>query len=141
MSDNMRSLTDFERAVLHKLLDGDHPILSLLRRQLVTCQVSGREFTGHGFFTGLHVDTSTSPALATKEKLQIGGVGAEMSGLKYGAGFMVFVTDGYLDFLEAFSYEEPWPLKISDYSLMYTGERSRDPSVISQSSQSHSGEP
>lgn len=125
-----RALTGFERAVLEKLLAGENPVLETLRGQLDVCEVTSRESTGHGFFTNLDVNQSMSPAPTSVQRIRICDVGADIRGLKYGAGFVVFVTDGYLDCLEGFSYEEPWPPELVEYSLTYERERSRDPGAI-----------
>lgn len=130
MSNDERLLNAFERELLEKLLDGNHPVLSALRAQLDSCQVGSREFTGHGFFTNLEVDRSVEPAPTSCPRIQIRDVGGKVSGLKYGAGFVLFVTEGYLDFLEGFSYEEPWPAEISEYSLVYEGARAEDPGAV-----------
>lgn len=130
MSNDERRLNGFERAVLEKLLAGNHPVLSALRAQLGSCEVSSREFTGHGFFTNLKVDPSVEPAPTSRPRIQIRDVGGKISGLKYGAGFVLFVTEGYLDFLEGFSYEEPWPPEISEFSLAYEGQRAEDPGAV-----------
>lgn len=122
MSEHERSLTKLERAVMEKLLAGDQPVHVALRGQLDYCHVTSREFTGHGFFANLDVDRAVSSTPAPVQRIQIDNVGADISGLKYGAGFVLFVADGYLDFLEGFSYEEPWPTEISAFSLRYEGE-------------------
>ncbi len=130
MSNDERLPNAFERALLQKLLAGNHPVLSILRAQLESCQVSRREFTGHGFFTNLKVDRSVGPAPTRRPRVQICDVGGKISGLKYGAGFVLFVTDGYLDLLEGFSYEEPWPSVVSEFSLVYEGQRRDDPGAV-----------
>ena len=122
-------LTDLERAVLEKLLAGSHPVLHSLREQLRACRVKEREFTGCGFFCFLECDRSVSAARTTSETLTLGDVDAEISGLNHGAGFVLFVTRGYLDNLEGYSFEEPWPAKISEFTLKYTG-GSRDLSAL-----------
>lgn len=129
MSNGERALTAFERAVLEKLLDGEDPVLAALRAQLDSCEVSSREFTGVGFYTNLKVHRSVEPAPTSRRRIQVLNVGAKISGLERGASFVVFVTDGYLDFLEGFSYDEPWPPAISEFSLLYEGKRAEAPAV------------
>jgi len=129
MSNDERQLNAFERAVLEKLLDGNHPVLAALRAQLEFCEVCSREFTGCGFFTTLKVDRAVEPAPTSRRRIQVLYVGAEISGLERGASFVLFVTDGYLDFLEGFSYDEPWPPEISEFSLHYEGQRTGDPAI------------
>lgn len=118
-------LTDLERSVIDKLLAGEHPVLEALRGQLRSCRVRSRELTGCGFFTELQVDRGLRVAPTSAEKLRIGDVNAKIGGLEHGAGFVLFVKDGYLDMLEGYSYEEPWPESIDEFELSYTGE-SRD---------------
>jgi len=130
MSKHDHVLTQFERAVLEKLLAGDHPVLGILRDQLDQCHVKSRESTGHGFFTNFEVDRFAGPPPAPVQRIRIDDVGATINGLKHGAGFVLFVVDGYMDFLEGFSYDEPWPPEVVDYSLRYEGERSRSPGAI-----------
>lgn len=130
MNIDERMLSTFERAVLEKLLDGKHPVLAALRAQLASCQVSSREFTGHGFFTNLKVERSVEPAPTSRPRIQIRDVGGKISGLEYGAGFVAFVAGGYLEFLEGFSYSEPWPPVISEFSLFYEGQRIEDPGAV-----------
>jgi hypothetical protein len=39
-----------------------------------------------------------------------------------GAGFLLTIADGYLDELEGYSYDEPWPGEIVSFTLSYTEE-------------------
>jgi hypothetical protein len=38
---------------------------------------------------------------------------ARMEGLEHGAGFMLFIDDGVLVMLEGYTYDEPWPQRMS----------------------------
>lgn len=130
MSNDERLLNAFERSVLKKLLAGNHPVLAALRAQLDSCEVSSREFSGVGFFTNLKVDRSVGPAPTSRPRIHVSGVGAKISGLEYGAGFVLVVTDGYLDFLEGFTYDEPWPAAIAEFSLVDEGRQFEDSSAV-----------
>ena len=127
---DQQELNRFERAVLVKLLHGDHPTLSALREQLQACRVINREFTGHGFFTNLTVDPSAARIPNPVPRLQVSDVGADIKGLEHGAGFVLFVTDGYMDFLEGFTYDERWPDAIDEFSLRYELGRIANPGAI-----------
>ncbi len=118
-------LTEFEMSVLDTILAGEHPVLEGLRGQLGVCRVRSRELTGCGFFTELLVDRASPAAPTNAEKLRIGDVSAKIAGLEHGAGFVLFVNDGYLEMLEGYSYDEPWPDSVGEFELSYTGE-SRD---------------
>lgn len=110
-------LEPLEQAVLNKLLDGDHPALVALRRQLTGLTVKSRERTGAGFFTGFSVAKTVTPAPVAK--LRFGDVQATISGLRHGAGFLLYVDGGLLTMLEGYSYEEPWPEEIREFSVSY----------------------
>ena len=101
-------LTPIEREAGTRLLDGDDVAFLALRQQAQGADVVSREFTG--------VDSSRSqhpchiPRLPDGTRIgPIGGVGAEITGLRHGAGFVLFLVDGSLHTLEGFTYDEPWP--------------------------------
>jgi hypothetical protein len=113
----MQGLNEFERAVLEKLLAGNHPVLATLRRQYEHARVMQRETTGVGFYCEFEVD---GEAPVEHRDFQIGDVHAEVEGLAHGAGFVLFVRGGRLSMLEGFSYDEPWPRRIDGFSLRYS---------------------
>ena len=112
----MTLLTLFERAVLETFLEGDHPDLQILREQARALTVTKREMTGVGFYTNFAVPIGLE-TLKNQRSLQIGGVSAQIAGLKNGAGFVLFVNDGLLDFLEGFTYDEIWPHEVREFRL------------------------
>ncbi|MCL2726617.1 MAG: hypothetical protein FWD69_19530 [Polyangiaceae bacterium] len=116
----MEGFSEFEHAVLAKLLAGDHAVLGVLRAQAQMARLASREYTGAGFFLSFDVPPE-APALATKN-FHFGDVTAAIDGLRYGAGFVVFVRNGRLDTLEGYSYEEPWPKEIRSFKLSYQHE-------------------
>jgi hypothetical protein len=110
-------LEPLEAAVLDRLLAGEHPVLTALRGQLAGATVKSRELTGVGFFTkfALAVDAAPAPV----RTLRFGDVQAAVTGLEHGAGFVLFVNDGLLRMLEGYSYGEPWPEQIEEFSVSY----------------------
>jgi hypothetical protein len=110
-------LTNFERAVLEKLLAGDEPFLGGLRRQLRVCTIRERTMTGVRFFVELDVDRSLASAIDRSGRF--GDVDATIEGLDHGAGFVLLIDDGYLRELEGYSYGEPGPESIGSYELAY----------------------
>ena len=116
----MENLTEFERAVLDKLLAGDHPVLAALQAQARAARLVSRKYTGAGFFLSFDVPLDV-PILATKD-FHFGDVNAAVDGLQYGAGFVMFVRGGRLDALEGYSYAEPWPNEIRNFKLAYQRE-------------------
>jgi hypothetical protein len=120
----MTDLTDFERAVLRKLLSGDHQVLALLRQQLEVCRSTKREATGVGFYTYLDVSTYAGPR--PELDLKFGDVVAEIDGLQHGAGFVLYVEAGLLVMLEGYTFGEPWPDRVDSYKLSYVNGEERD---------------
>lgn len=119
-------LSPLEEAVLEALLAGDHPVLAALRKQIPHATVTSRTMTRVGFFTDLRVPAGANSAPSSKSQLWIGDVFAEIDGLKYGAGFILEVRDGYLSQLEGYSFHEAWPDEVRFFQLAYTGNGDRD---------------
>jgi hypothetical protein len=118
-------LSDFEQQAMNTLLKGEDPILSTLRQQLKASRVAGREYTGVGFYTTFKVPDE-SQRVPQRKRFTIGDVVAEIKGLAHGAGFLLFVENGVLDFLEGFTYDEEWPTEVTEFRLQYTSGLSRD---------------
>ena len=116
-------LTDFEKAIMDKLLHGFHPFLKNLRTQLAQCHIINREFTGVGFFVDFDVDAQLSYG---DVNLEIGDVDAEVEGVQHGVGFVLFIREGRLSMLEGYTYDEPYPKNISQYTLNYDTKDGRD---------------
>jgi hypothetical protein len=119
----MIDLAELERAVLTKLLAGEHPLLEQLRNQIPKCRVSRRELTGAGFYADL--DVGDSPA-ADDVNLRFGDVIAEIEGMAHGAGFVLYIEHGRLSMLEGYGYDDPWPNTITRYTLQYRAGDNRD---------------
>jgi len=110
--------TPLERDVLTMLLVGDDPVREALRAQLKVASVASREMTGVGFYTEIHVDQELS-AKCPELEARIGNVEADVFGLQNGVGFMLWIHNGYLATLEAYTFEEPWPSDATRYSLKH----------------------
>jgi hypothetical protein len=110
-------LTSLEHDVIATLLRPDHPVFQALRLEFERCEAAARELTGVGFFTELSTQIDAAPAPVRPGRLRLNGVVAEIDGLKHGAGFLLWIENGVLVTLEGFSYDEPWPEKVNDYSL------------------------
>ena len=117
----MEDLNRLESAVLAKLLAGDHPLLTALRSQAERGRVASREYTGTGFFCTFAMPPD-APLLSEHSDFQFGDVNARISGLKHGAGFVIFIRGGRLDTLEGCTYDEPWPEALDDFDLSYQSE-------------------
>ena len=112
-------LTSLEKSVLEKLLDKPDEPFDTLRRQLSLAVVSNREFSGVGFFTELTLPKG-APLKQDIPDMTLGDVGAELPGLKHGAGFVLFVRGGAISMLEAYTYDEKWPENTDGFRLFTT---------------------
>jgi hypothetical protein len=120
----MERLNSLESAVMTKVLEGDHPVLAVLREQLVRAWVTERRMTGVGFFTDIGVPGDTAIA-STGRSLRFGDVVARIPSLEHGAGFVVYVDDGRLSGLEGYTFDEAWPETVDGFSVGFvSGERS-----------------
>jgi hypothetical protein len=128
MTERWTQLDALERAVLEKLVAGDTAPLEGLQRQLACCRVGNREGSGVGFFSTLVVDREEAESIGDTTA-RLGDVSADIDGLAHGAGFLLTISAGYLDQLEGYSFDEPWPEQIDGFSLSYTKEP-RDLAVL-----------
>jgi hypothetical protein len=110
------NLTKFEKAVMDKLLHGEHFLLEKLRIQLAQCYVSKREFTGVGFWTDFKVNSKLAYG---NVNFHLGDVHANVVGVQHGIGFVLFIEHGLLSNLEGYTYDEPYPENITQYTLYY----------------------
>lgn len=129
--------TEFERAVLDKLLAGEHPVLAALRLQAATVLVDNREFSGVGFFCTFRVSVNV-PQGALEADFHFGDVIAEFEGLEFGAGFVLFVRDGHIAMLEGYTFGEPWPESVTEFKLSYS-KAQRDLSVLDSAGPARTG--
>jgi hypothetical protein len=119
----MEQLDKLEAAVLRALFEGDEPLLQPFRSQVEVCWVTRRELTGVGFFTDLGLPQDIPKVSLNRRRATLCDIHAEIPGLRYGAGFIVYIEDGLLVLLEGYSYQEEWPTNVEDFKLSYSGEK------------------
>ena len=112
-------LNDLERAVLDKLLAGDHPSFVAFRAQVERVRVIERTFSGVGFFSDLVVPEEVPRARIGKDAVWFGDVYVDFDGLAHGGGFVIRIADGRLEMLEGFTFDEPWPPEGTGFRLRY----------------------
>lgn len=101
------SLPDVEREALYLLLSGDDISCQALRAQLHHVEKLERAETGAGIYVDFEFGHGVEP-LANRKTFQISGVYAVSE--KCGEiGFLLFVKDGLIDFLEAYVYTDLYP--------------------------------
>lgn len=119
----MIKLTPFERDVMHALLAGEDHLLSLLRNQLERVSSVSRKETGVGFYITFDIPKDIPKTFEIdpliKHNFCFGDVDASLEGLKNGAGFLLWIADGYLSQLEGYTYGENWPSQIKSYNISY----------------------
>jgi hypothetical protein len=120
-----------ERAVIRFLLVGEDSTLDILRTQLEHASVASREFTGVGFFTRLLVDPR-APAIEPFASFKFGDVEASLPELQHGAGFLLYVNQGFLSMLEGYCYDERWPQAVTGFQLAYYSGSARDLAKVSK---------
>jgi hypothetical protein len=121
--------TAFEKKALYSLLAGEHPILAALREQADHVAVRSRETSAVGAFINFEVDHSTVPPIQIRSRLVLGDGVIVTPRLQHGAGCSLFVEDGYISFLEVFTYDEPWPEDLDDAAFAHVSVP-RDLSVL-----------
>jgi hypothetical protein len=114
--------TQFEQALAEALLLGDLLQLKVLREQWRNAKFEARELSGAGFF--LSIAISNSSPRAEPPNFELSDVYFEAKGLPYGGGAVLFVRNGAISMLEAYSHAGGWPGEITDFTLQYfDGER------------------
>ena len=110
----------FEREVIEMIAKEDPRFEAKILAQYENAHVTGREFTGHGFFTNFEV-TDPADSLGEGYDNQLGNLTVEFPGVKYGACFVLFIKNGFIEMLEgAVNGDDPWPEPITQYKLVPT---------------------
>ncbi len=99
-----------EQELMKLLLQGDHPVLDVLRKQYTVAKIASREFSGVGFFTKFEV--SETVPLVEPLNFAAGHVGVQLEKVPNGMGCVLFVRNGKLAFLEGYTYTDLWPEQI-----------------------------
>jgi hypothetical protein len=114
----MTNIDNLDNEAIRLLIAGDDPILQILRSQVPHLLSLHREYTGVGYYARYAL-SNNAPRLPEEASFGFGDVSAEIEGLEFGAGFLLWIRNGLLDCLEVFSYDEPWPVEIGRYRLYY----------------------
>lgn len=103
-------LTPLEAAALEHMLRGEGAVLDLARRQVQAARIAEVHYSGSGFFITFAVDRDRVPA-SVPENFEIGDLHlAPADGSNAPAmGFILFIRGGVVDFLEGFTYGDPYP--------------------------------
>ncbi len=124
----MLDIDPIERRVMRMLIAGEHPTLEALRRQFDRSSVSERDYTGVGFFTSFRVRDG-QPRIEPPKRIIIGDVCADVDGLEYGCGFILFVDDGLLRTLECHLWGDDAFPESPRYTRLYYIHQPNPPSI------------
>lgn len=123
-------LSMLEKEVMVTLLDGDDDILATLRKQFGASTVRSRELTGAGFYAHFELKDE-SLRLVGRPSFHFGDVIANKGDGDDLLGFVLFVKDGFLDYLEGYTFGiEQWPNDLTKYHLTYSNGENRDMSKL-----------
>ena len=125
----MRYLITLESEALEWLLSGNDEVLHALRQQLASAIATSRDLTGYGFYLNFVLPENTEKLherFRVKPDFCFGDVEATIDSLKYGVGFLLWVTDGLLSSLKCYTYDEKWPTVINSFQLHYFSGQVRD---------------
>jgi hypothetical protein len=121
-------LTPLESEAMDWLLRGEEPVLTALRRQFLSAQVTSRRITEYGFYLTFELPPHEESLLDSphvKPDFYLGDVEADVDTLQRGIGFLLWIRNGKLDLLEGHTFDERWPTKVAWFKFRYMG-RSRD---------------
>lgn len=131
-------LTPLEKQAFEMLLVENNPILMALHNQFISSSFISREATGKGFFLKIIVPKKTpkiNELFDIKANFCFSDVGANLffDDKVQEVGFLLWIKDGYLDWLEQYTYGSAnWPENITSFTTFYFGGE-RDLDYLSKS--------
>ena len=101
---------EMEKEVIRLILQENSKWSYLLQDNFM---ITKREFTGVGFYTDFYKKVIKIRKFENARISTVGGILNE----KIQVGFVLFIEEGQLDVLEGYTYDEPWPEKITAYKI------------------------
>jgi hypothetical protein len=99
--------TPLELAVIEAICEKHPDDRSSIEAQLASTKVISRENTGAGFYTDFEVQRSSIiPIASARSKDLRYGPQAKIESINHGMGFILWLSDGYLDCLEGYTYDD-----------------------------------
>jgi hypothetical protein len=117
-------LSKFENKLIDMLLAGNSDMLSELRKQYTLSTLESREVSVVGFYLNFKLPANIARVNEiipySRSHFCFGGVGATIPGLISGAGFLVWVVDGFFSKIEGYTYgDDELPKNIDRFKLRY----------------------
>ena len=107
-------LTPLEGDVMRAIMDAHPDHSDLILAQLEQATIASRRKTWLGFFLNFAV---SPPTLFEPADFELNDVYGDIQGLEHGAGFLLFIRQGRLAFLEGHTHDEAWPAAVGDYEI------------------------
>ena len=112
------SQEELEKRIMEMLLTNAHPVAKILMHQYQHSEIKSRRYSGAGFFTDFKVETGVD--MAPKNNFEIGGISADIGDNKDVLGFLLFIRDGFIDWLEGYTQGiDNWPDSYEDVVLKF----------------------
>ena len=128
MTKNMKH-KEIIKNVMEKMLFGSDELVGELKEQYKDLKIVSVEDTGVGFYVDFETENNTVKALDEKvflQKFQIGDVYGNVEGIIDAVGFILFVKDGFITMLEAYTNGiDSWP-DDKDIELIYDSGKERN---------------
>lgn len=118
----MNNLNDFEMKAMQFILDGNNDVLKLLRDQLKVATIQSREISDQSMYVNFEIPLEANrinTIMNTKENFCFGDVIADAPSLKNGLGFILWIKNGQLNFLEVYTFGESLPTDLNALSFRY----------------------
>jgi hypothetical protein len=115
------SLTPLERGILEALAAEDGPYAAIVRAQLPALGVISRNVSSAGFFTRF---SSTNADFDTAVTTRYSDIIVNLPQLKSGLGTLLFIDQGRVTALEAYTFGEELPVEIGSFEITFVGKRS-----------------
>jgi hypothetical protein len=110
-----------EKKLMEMFLHGDEPVLEKLREQYRNSETKSRKYTGVGFYTYFKILSGIAPLISIKN-FEITDVTATLDQKDHALGFVLFIRDGYISWLEGYTMAiDDWPDDYSKMNLVYSG--------------------
>lgn len=109
----MIGLYPLEEQVMQSLLEGEDERLQILREQFRVSELKMRNMTGVGFYLHFNVPRDAPRIPGNSDFLIDRHLDAEIEGLSYGAGFILWGKDGAIYQLEGYTVADDWPEQVS----------------------------
>ena len=127
------ALNPLEVKVFELLLAGDDPVLNELNQQFQSARIRSRRCTGVGYYLYFDVEKKQEnlvESLHIKSLFCFGDVDVilEKGKDQQEVGYLLWIKDGYIDNLEAYTFgAEEWPEEIDEFRVKYiSGQRNLD---------------